>query len=705
MFTTVFMQSIDILFHLPVWYLLFCALFAAGAAWLLYRFPIFGEEDKRWVRQLLGGLRFLFLFILSAFLLEPLIKHDTKEIEKPVVAILVDNSQSIYLQKDSANARKKLDEAVLSLEDKLNENHEVQVFLMGDGLRDGKEINLKDPATNLSRALRDLDNQFENRNLGATILFSDGLYNQGSNPVYQSLKSSSPIYTIGLGDTTRQRDIWIEEVRQNRLAYLGNHFPLQVRCKASDFKGRNTRLRVKQGDVVLFDQEVKIDEDQWSGAVDIRLKAEKAGMQRYDISLEVLDGEHSRINNFKTVYIEVIDGRNKVMIMAYAPHPDLAALKAAIESNDNYEASVQLSWNLKPVNWKEINLLILHQLPSLRYPIVDYLEQAEKNDVPVLFIVGQESNLNQIKTWGRGLYVQGNLNATNNALPVINKDFQYFQMEEKTLNALRRFPPLYSPFGTYAKVPANQVLLGQKIGNIESGDPLLAFSEGTSQKIAVLFGEGFWRWRYYDFEQNENHDASNEVITKTVQFLSAKKDKRPFKAEAIKLRFDENERLLFRAELYNASFQLVNDPDVFLKIKNKEGKEFTYQFNRDQQAYSLDAGYLEAGDYSYSATTVYNGASYHSEGLFSVSPLQLEALNTKADFNLLQQLADKHNGQFFSISQMDELANQINASEDIHSISYMRSSLEDLIRLPWIFWLLIAFISIEWFVRKYSGAY
>lgn len=264
---------------------------------------------------------------------------------------------------------------------------------------------------------------------------------------------------------------------------------------------------------------------------------------------------------------------------------------------------------------------------------------------------------------------------------------------------------MYSPFGTYSEVAPNKLLFYQKIGSIESNDPLIAFSDAEEQKCGFIFGEGYWRWRLYDYEQHENHDASEEILQKTVQFLAAKKDNRPFKANPLKRRFEENERIHFRAELYNASFQLVNDPDVILKIKNEEGKEFSFQFGRDQSAYSLDAGYLSPGDYSYVASVNYGGKLLLSEGLFSVSPLELEAINTQADFRLLTQLAEKNGGRRYLPAEMKQLASEINANEKINTISYVRSSLEDLIRLPWIFWLLLSFISIEWFVRKYKGAY
>ncbi|MDX5320751.1 MAG: hypothetical protein LPK45_06585 [Bacteroidota bacterium] len=699
------MQSLDILLSYPAWYLLLCLVLAGVGAWLLYQKPLFGEEDQLKLRRLLGGLRFVFLFLLLFLLLEPLIKTSIREVEKPVIALVYDDSRSILMQADSSALRQELENSKALMEERLGDDHEVQVFYAGSGLVNREEANYQEVATNLSQSLKDLDNRFENQNLGALVLFSDGIVNQGSNPIYSKRKSTAPIYTVTLGDTSRQRDLILKEVRHNQLAYLGNQFPLVVVAGAHDLAGKTSRLVVKKDDKVLYEKSLLIDESNWNSKIEISLKAEAPGMQRYDIFLETVEGESSKENNRRTVYLEVIDARNKVLILALAPHPDLAAMKSAILANENYEVEMRYASDNKPIAWQELDLLILHQLPTLRSPIINVLEGAEKFGTPVFFVLAENSNLNQIKTWVPGLSVQTTLNSVNNALPVFHPDFQLFQLEEATRQAIQKFPPLYCPFGNYFQPAPSSVLLQQKIGNIESGDPLLAFAETDNQKFGMLYGEGYWRWRLYDFDQHGNHQASNDILQKSIQYLGAKKDKRPFKAYPSKLKFAENEALSFRAELYNASYQLINEPEVSLEVKNKDNTRYTFQFGRDQHAYFLDAGFLEPGDYSYVAKTSYNGNAYESSGLFSIQALELEGINTQADFKLLTQLAEKNGGKAFRLSEINQIADAIQANEAIHSTSYLRSSLKDLIRLPWIFWILIAFISTEWFVRKFKGAY
>src|SRR5690606_27280055 len=147
------------------------------------------------------------------------------------------------------------------------------------------------------------------------------------------------------------------------------------------------------------------------------------------------------------------------------------------------------------------------------------------------------------------------------------------------------------------------VLISQQAGKLVTTMPLLVFAEDHQRKIAVLAGEGIWRWRLEDFQENSSHEAVDELLIKTVQFLSVRDDKRKFRAYPAKNAFDENEPVILNAELYNDAFELVNTPDVHVSIKNTEGKSYSFVFSRTANAYILDAGVLPSGSYSYSATT------------------------------------------------------------------------------------------------------
>lgn len=56
-------------------------------------------------------------------------------------------------------------------------------------------------------------------------------------------------------------------------------------------------------------------------------------------------------------------------------------------------------------------------------------------------------------------------------------------------------------------------------------------------------------------------------------------------------------------------------------------------------------------------------------------------------------------------NQLQELTKELLLKEEIKTISFEQKQLTDLIELKWIFFVLLAFVTTEWFIRKRSGLY
>jgi hypothetical protein len=194
------------------------------------------------------------------------------------------------------------------------------------------------------------------------------------------------------------------------------------------------------------------------------------------------------------------------------------------------------------------------------------------------------------------------------------------------------------------------------------------------------------------------------MVTKSVQYLAAKDDKSLFRVNA-KNDFTENEDIVFDAELYNASYESVSGREISMKIKNEDGKEFNYLFSANGDMYRLNAGRLPVGNYSYEAKASSEGNVLSERGEFSVSPLQLEIINTIADHRLLNQFARENNGMMVFASDMKKLTDEIRAKKEIVSVSYENKQLDELINFRWLCALIIILLSTEWLLRKRAGTY
>ncbi|MFT7589509.1 MAG: hypothetical protein ACI959_001728 [Limisphaerales bacterium] len=190
-----------------------------------------------------------------------------------------------------------------------------------------------------------------------------------------------------------------------------------------------------------------------------------------------------------------------------------------------------------------------------------------------------------------------------------------------------------------------------------------------------------------------------------MQYLSVKSDRRTFKTLLTQNIFTENEQVIIQAELYNDSYEPINTPDVALEIKNEEGQVFDFRFNRKGNAYFLNAGSLPPSDYSYTATTVWDQQTQQHSGKFTVSPVQLEAIQVTANHGILNEISASSGGSYFHSSAMVQLTDQIKANNEIRPVLHETVRSRSLLHIKAIFFGLLILLSLEWFLRKFNGGY
>ena len=114
----------------------------------------------------------------------------------------------------------------------MSKKYEVQTYTFGDKITHGSDATFTEKQTNMEDLFKEIRDRYSNRNLGALILASDGIYNQGTDPLYVSDNAPYSIYTIAMGDTLQQKDIKISRVNYNRIAFLGNDLPVEITVTA-----------------------------------------------------------------------------------------------------------------------------------------------------------------------------------------------------------------------------------------------------------------------------------------------------------------------------------------------------------------------------------------------------------------------------------------------------------------------------------------
>jgi len=685
-----------------LWLLPLCFILGgAVAAFLYYR----NTSDDFPVRLvwLLSVFRFLSVSIIAFLLLSPMVKTLVRTKEKPTIVIGVDNSRSMLLNPDSLFVKNELNSGIEKLITELGDDFEVVNYTFADEVKPGDTLNFNENLTDIAAFFKQVNDRFYNRNVGAVVMATDGIFNSGADPSYLVRDVSYPVYTINIGDTSQHLDLLVKRINYNRVAYKGNRFPVEIMVQAFESAGETSRLKVMQGGTEVFTRDLSFVSDKQLITIPVMANAGETGKLIFRVSLEPLKGEVNESNNIREFIVEVKESRQKVAIVANAPHPDLAAIERAIGNSNNFETELFFADNFNKIP-SDYSLFILHQLPSQSNKAAKLLSEIARLNIPALFIIGNQSDLLSFNSQQTGLSLSGFNNTFNESLPLYNSSFPLFISSTNLQQLLAVAPPLMSPFAKYKLGNAAYIYANQGIGASPTAMPLIFFNQNPDRRLGVIAGEGIWRWRLTDYAKNGNQLAFDELIGKMVQYLAVKAEKSRFRV-SYRDYYAENESIEFGATLFNESYEIINDKPAKMLITGVENKKYEFEFSPSGEAYVLNAGNFIPGLYSFEASVETGSGILKQQGSFFITALNLEDLNTVANHRLLNTMAKLTGGAGVSPSEITELAEMIRNREDAKPVTYVRKRFTDLITFLPLLLLLIALISTEWFLRKFHGSY
>lgn len=658
----------QLLLDYPWYYILFCLLAGAAYSFILYRKNSKQQDDipGSW-RLPLALLRFISVALIAFLLLAPLVKRHVNTHEKPIIVLAQDVSESVH-----------------PVDHRLWEFDSPQFDIVRDSFGD--------KTTDIAAALQDIADRYAGRNLGAVVLATDGIFNQGANPTTAATSLAVPVYTVALGDTTHHPDATISHLRYNHVAYLGNQFPLEVTIRAHRLKGQRGTLTVTHNGRRLHTQEIAYTDNTFSTTENITLDADRAGLQSYTISLT------GATTVTRTIAVEVIDGHQKIALVAAAPHPDIAALRHAIEKNPNYQIELIEKADFPNRKLGEYSLLILHNLPDGRFQLPPAALQ-----IPTIFVVGSQTDLGRFNALHSGLEIVAKARKTDEVTAARNGAFALFNFDEDASQHIEQLPPLTAPFGTYRPAANLQSLFTAKIGNVASDRPMIAFCQQEGIRRAFVVGEGMWRWRLQDYQMTGSHNDFDQLVEKMVVYTSLQTNKERLHVTTRHI-YRLGENVVIEAELYDDNYEPVNTPEVSLELRSDlQSSAQQYAFNRSGNGYSLPLGTLEPGQYAYTASTTLAGKRYTTSGNFIVEDINLEQVNHVADHALLNTIAQTTGAQMLYPDQLDQLPQLLAERDDLKSIVYAHTRYTELLNLPLIFILIVLLLAAEWALRKLKG--
>lgn len=680
----------------PLW-ILACLAVGLTYAWLLYQRKSVWSKN---VNQALFAARTITVTILGFLLIGPIVKLTSNNSEKPSVVFLVDNSSSIRETTDSTQ-RAILLKALTEQANLLNENGYVAELR---GLNGENVTAFDQPSSDLHQGIRKIVSDYEGKNLAGIVLVSDGIYNSGTSPLYTNLRL--PVYTVGIGDTTERLDLAIKNISYNKIAYQGNKFPLQAEIQLRGLTQQPVHVNVSQNGKVLSSSQ-KNSNSLSLVPFEFLLDATNTGLQRYDLSVTPVDRETNLKNNRATVFVEIVEGKKKILLVSPSPHPDIKALRSTIEKNSNYEVLLRIATVPNPalndISPEKIDLAIFFQALDVEGKSTALLQQFLKSRTGLFLVLGSRSNLRQLEANGIPLTFE-NVSQKDDVTPTVNSSFRDFVFTDELAPTVASYPPVSVPFGKFTYPGDANVLLYQKIGSVATARPLLFTWQEVDQKRAILLGEGMWRWRLSEYAEKEGTENFDEIFSKLIQYLSTHEDKRKFRSFPVSNEFSDAEPVLFESQVYNDLFEPIYGNTIKLEIRDEAGTVVPYSYTISPSNSRFRVGGLKEGVYRYTASTVLNEKKEEVRGEFLVSAQDLEARNLTADFGLLRKLASNTGGQYYDRNNLTTLGEDLRKL-DAKSIIHSEDSFHPVINLKAVFFLILLLISAEWLTRKYQGAY
>ncbi|MEL6675101.1 MAG: hypothetical protein AAFR61_23030 [Bacteroidota bacterium] len=701
-------------------FLIFLIVAAAAAIsyWMYRQSQALLPPLTRW---LLTIFRFVVLTLIGILLLQPTLVFKQSIAYPPIIALLQDNTESLVVQRDSQFVREAYPQLLKDFQAAFgDEDIQVDTYTFSDGLASGEldSLTFDQTGTNLGQSLRSLDRLYQNQHLKGVVLLSDGISTAGINPIYAIEGSSTPIHTVLIGDTTVQQDVQIREVLFNEIAYLKNEMPIRVNVQATGYDQANVVVTLRDEEKVLARENLRLGRNQTQGRVDFFVEPQEAGQQSYQISVSRLEDEISYRNNYRRIFVNVLETRVKIAVFAGAPHPDLGALRKAFEREDSYEVSEFILRdnqtyydNPNNFNLEDFDLFILHNFPHSsadQAMVAKLVEEINTNKKPVIFMVGMFADMRTMQP----LYPYMALSPTSfnprsqEVILNFKRDYRNhstFTFADSWIQWVNTSPPMFRNQSIWKAKPTAEVFATVKIKNIPLNYPSYALQSHLGRKNMVLIGENFWRMRAHAYTENGDFESFDAWLFNNIKWLIVSDDKRKFKVNPTKRLFVGSDPVSFTGQAYDDSYNPLSGVDIKLSLKGPDQKETDYYLNESGQGrYFLEVGTLPEGTYSFQAVGRKNETRVGEDrGQFSVGESNIEHLQLQADRELLEQIALRTEGSFQYARDLPALAEALKTRPDMKPKLDSQRTRSPFHHFGWLLLLFLLLLSVEWVIRKW----
>lgn len=706
-------EKIDLSFSFNAVYFFIGLILIVAYSIYVYRFTL--PPVSKFKKGILTLLRSLALILLLFIFFEPVLTLIKKQILTPLNYFFIDNSKSITIKDGTdrvsnlSSVTEKLNSASINGEKYFYSFASAVHSINNDSLN---KLNFNESSTDFSKIFSKI-NQIEN-NIASITIISDGVITQGSTPIYSAEKIGVPVFTVGIGDSSKKNDIEIKNVINNEFIYSETPTTILATILNKGFAGKTTQISLYENSQLVEQKSVTLDQS-GVNSVSFDYTPKQSGEKKLSIRINSIQGESNSLNNQKVFYVDVLSNKINVLLIAGSPSSDLTFIKNALTSDNNMR--VNTLTQITPGNFLEANANAKLDSADIIY-LLGFPTNSTSED-----FLNRLANKLENKSTPFFLLLSGDvdirkLNKINNFLPVsvslidknylsVQPDIQIAEIDNPIVqnnsgSEWNNLPPINQPIVTLSVKPESKVISKVKINNQPRNNPLVVSRNFGSKRSVVLIGKDIWKWKLQT--ANKNLNLFDNFIISSTRWLNAPDDQKKVRIKTSKKIYSSGEVVEFSAQVYDESFNPVNEAEVKVKITGQIEKEEIVLNSIGAGLYEGTVSLNKNGDYNFSGSALLNNKSLGSDnGSFNIGDIDIEMTETRMNFEFLNQLSNQTNGSFFLPTEINSLIAKLNEINKTATKEKLSTSDIRLWSDEWLLIIVILLFALEWFLRKRSG--
>lgn len=704
------------------------------------------------VTAVLVLLRTTLIALIVFLLLRPVVVVSSVIPRSSSVAVVVDDSLSMKLA-DMPGRATRLDsvkQVLLSEQGPfitgLEEKFKLNLYgFSGElvALKGADNLYGEGRSSNLAGALDEIGRRSSGTPLSAIVIATDGASNVPGDlsATLRELRARDvPVFTVGVGNTSRPLDAELVRVNLPRRVLAGSRVNIEAFVSLSGFGASKVLMGVREDGRAIKTEEFNLRGND-TQAVNLEITSSTPGMHRYTVEITPLDGELTVDNNKQESLVEVIEGPLRVLYVEGEPRWELGKIRESLRPNEKNVTLVSLQRTGENKFYRQ-GIASQQELatgfPRTEEELFAYQGLVLGSVEAAFFSADQLRNIEAfVSRRGGGLLAIGGRLAFDGGkykgTPVA--DLLPLSLDGRATDIADAFAPVYKPqlTGTGRSHPITRlnedralsqknwnelppISIAEALQNLKPGASVLIEAQraGTPSKTVPLlvhqrYGRGqalafmatdTWRWR---MRMDSKSTAHETFWRQTLRYLvSSSPMQTEVGAERDVYVMDDSVRIV--ADIRDKRYHPAGDARANVRITKPSGAivELPLKFTtlNDANIYSGEFKADELGQHNIELVATSNSVGpVSAKSSLLVSDLNREAYGAAQNSDLLKRIAAETGGKYYQLSNVQSLLEDLT----YRRTPYSERVTKDLWDMPINFILIIGLLSAEWFLRKREG--